>query len=608
MARYPIRYSLVLALLVAAGCGKDEPAGSEIGPAGGIVNGPDGVTLVVPAGALAQPTRIAITRASGVADNFLAVSPAYRFEPAGLTFQQPAVLVIPFQAMLVQGAVTDVAIWWGASPTTRWAPLPGDVNLTLGTVAAEITHFSYGAAGEVDPGCVPDCAGRSCGFDGCSGTCSPGCPDPLQPCNEATGLCECIPDCTGRECGSDGCDGTCGAGCGTGTCNEEAGVCVACGNGVCDPLETPAVCPADCPGTSKVDLLVIVDNSGSMAAEQAMLQTQFEALLTTLTSALGQAPDLHVGVTSTDLGTAPFPITYCEEPYGDAGELLRNACYNPQGVQNYIIDVEPSGCTVTHSGEGACSDHDCVQTDCDSIEPGSVLATDAGGCPRCRNYLDQVLPQVFSCLAGLGTTGCGFEQQLEAMYQALNQNPANEGFLRDDAVLAVLFITDEDDCSAKDGSLYDNTQTLIDSPLGPLTSFRCFEFGITCEPTDSRTAQGERTDCVPRDDAGALLHPISRYTDFLTSLRDPGRLVVAAIAGPTNGNSVTVGLDEYTQPELLPSCSSAAGDAVPGIRMSAFVSSVTPPADQSGAYTSICESSFTTALESLGARIAVQMQ
>ena len=174
MTRYPLRHALVLALVLAAGCGKDESAGTEIGPAGGTVSGPDGVSLVIPAGALTEPTSISITRATGVADNFLAVSPAYRFEPAGLTFQQPAVLVIPFQALLVQGAVTNVAIWWGAGPTSRWAPLPSNVNLTLGTVAAEITHFSYGAAGEADPGCVPDCEGRSCGFDGCSGTCGTG--------------------------------------------------------------------------------------------------------------------------------------------------------------------------------------------------------------------------------------------------------------------------------------------------------------------------------------------------------------------------------------------------------------------------------------------------
>jgi hypothetical protein len=601
-----IRFSLITALLMIAGCTKDEPAGTKIGPAGGTVTGPDGVTLVIPAGALTEPTEISITRASGVADNFHAVSPAYSFEPAGLTFQQPAVLVIPFQPTLVQGDVAEVAIWWGASPTARWAPLGSDVDPALGTVTAEITHFSYGAAGEVDPACVPDCAGRTCGFDGCGGTCAPGCPDPELPCVEETGTCRCIPACTDRECGDDGCGSTCGQGCGAGTCLEALGRCYTCGNTVCELGESTNTCPDDCLPTTKVDLLVVVDNSGSMAEEQALLQTQFDSLLVTLTAALGQAPDLHVGVTSTDLGSGGFPITYCEEPGGDAGQLLKGTCAFPEGV-SFIVDAEPAGgCTIDHHPDGTCASHNCVAANC-AHEASTTVVVDAGGCPRCRNTGTQAAAEAFSCLAGLGTVGCGFEQPLEAMYLALDQNPANAGFLRDDAVLAILFLTDEDDCSATDGSVFDNTQTAIDTPLGPLTSYRCFEFGITCDVND-RTTLGERTGCVPRDDAGALLHPIRRYVDLLGSLRDPGRIVVAAIAGPPDGNSVTVGLDEYEQPDLEPSCIAASGAAIPGIRLSAFVNRVTAPVEQDGAYASVCQNSFTTALVSLGTRIAARMQ
>lgn len=110
--------------------------------------------------------------------------------------------------------------------------------------------------------CVPACAGRTCGSDGCGGSCAPGCgagescsvsgqctpdgctancagrecgPDPIcgqtcgnrnvgESCN-ASGACVCEPTCTSRECGDDGCGGTCGAGCtGAETCNA-AGQC-----------------------------------------------------------------------------------------------------------------------------------------------------------------------------------------------------------------------------------------------------------------------------------------------------------------------------------------------------------------------------------------------
>jgi hypothetical protein len=355
-----------------------------------------------------------------------------------------------------------------------------------------------------------------------------------------------------------------------------------------------------------VDLLFVIDNSGSMAAEQAMLQTQFSALMQQLYSLSGGLPNVHIGVTSTDLGTGMFPITYCEEAGGDNGRLLKNACAEPQGTSTYIIDVEPTSCDITKVDNGGvmtCSASNCAQANCDAIEPGTQLYTDSTGCPRCRNYTSGNLESVFSCVAGLGTTGCGFEQQLESMYKALDNNPANTGFLRENAFLGVVFITDEDDCSASNPQLFDNTQTLIDSPLGPLTSFRCFEFGITCKPTDSRTAQGPRTECKPREDPGALLHPVSRYITFLQGLKDPQMLVVAAIAGPTNGNAVNVGLDEYDQPDIQPSCTSTGGDAVPGIRIAKLIEAFNEPDDLAWAYLSICSSTFVTALEGIGRKI-----
>ena len=43
-------------------------------------------------------------------------------------------------------------------------------------------------------------------------------------------------------------------------------------------------------------------------------------------------------------------------------------------------------------------------------------------------------------LASVGASGCGFEQHLEAVHRALADNPANAGFLRDDANLAVILV------------------------------------------------------------------------------------------------------------------------------------------------------------------------
>jgi hypothetical protein len=59
--------------------------------------------------------------------------------------------------------------------------------------------------------CVPQCSGRACGPDGCGATCGT-CPSGAV-CRTTTGTCAaaCTADCTGRICGSDGCGGSCGS-------------------------------------------------------------------------------------------------------------------------------------------------------------------------------------------------------------------------------------------------------------------------------------------------------------------------------------------------------------------------------------------------------------
>jgi hypothetical protein len=57
-----------------------------------------------------------------------------------------------------------------------------------------------------------------------------------------------------------------------------------------------------------------------------------------------------------------------------------------------------------------------------------------------------------SCLAKQGTQGCGFEQQIKALTRAPSTLP---DFLRPDALLALIIVSDEEDCSIQDISLFD---------------------------------------------------------------------------------------------------------------------------------------------------------
>lgn|GEM_PF-4323536 len=80
--------------------------------------------------------------------------------------------------------------------------------------------------------CAPDCGGKACGAgDGCGGSCNAGSCPPGQTCN--AGICACVPDCNGKTCGDNGCGGSCGtcnafpnSGCSMGNCICVADTCL----------------------------------------------------------------------------------------------------------------------------------------------------------------------------------------------------------------------------------------------------------------------------------------------------------------------------------------------------------------------------------------------
>ncbi len=86
--------------------------------------------------------------------------------------------------------------------------------------------------------CVPSCAGKQCGDDGCGGSCGTcvGCGGTADPgaCQGGTCMQPCCPSCGNRQCGPDGCGGLCGV-CQDGQeCNPLTGAC----GGVCQPACT----------------------------------------------------------------------------------------------------------------------------------------------------------------------------------------------------------------------------------------------------------------------------------------------------------------------------------------------------------------------------------
>jgi hypothetical protein len=321
----------------------------------------------------------------------------------------------------------------------------------------------------------------------------------------------------------------------------------------------------------KVDILFMIDDSGSMKDKQTNLKANFPNFIDVLNTIQGGLPDIHLGVATSDAGTWAADDMQSSPPNG-------------------------TGC----SARGKQGN---LQTDPSVTGPYiSDTADMMGG--RTTNYTG-TLDAAFTAIADVGTLGCGFEQHLEAIHEALNNNAANGGFLRPDAYLAVIILSDEDDCSMAHTSLL----TTDTSQLGPLQSFRCTRYGVVCgqggATPDEMNQVGTKSGCTSNE-SGQYLTDTQRYVDFLKGLKpdDPTKVIVAAIGGPkTPVETVLAVPPQGTQaiPALAHSCTYNGADgpevADPDVRISQFLDgfpnrntfSTVCQSDLSGALTQIAE-------------------
>jgi hypothetical protein len=209
---------------------------------------------------------------------------------------------------------------------------------------------------------------------------------------------------------------------------------------------------------------------------------------------------------------------------------------------------------------------------------------------RRRNYTGS-LESVFGCTADVGVDGCGFERHLDAMRTALGRD-TNPGFVRDEAILAVVFIADEDDCSASDPRLYDPGNTAI----GPITDFRCHAQGVVCADDPDPSAPGPREGCEPAA-ASPYLTAIDAYVDFLVDLKGEDHLIISGIIG--DPDVVEIGTDPQGRPAVLAGCPTGGlGASEPGIRFRDFLSRF-----DNSSLSTLCASDLQAALAQVGEAI-----
>jgi len=361
-----------------------------------------------------------------------------------------------------------------------------------------------------------------------------------------------------------------------------------------------------------LDLLILIDDSPSMRDEQDKLAEQVPRLVNLLLTGgvdtdgvsmpVGDFPaveSLHVAVITPDLGSSTEPTTNYTQgvDFNATDDCTSTGKAGFMQVTNGRPVGDPLLCTAQTPPDGTLY--------LNYPEPPFSQA----------DFISDV-----TCVTGQ-TDGCGFEQQLEAIL-ASDRNTANGGFNREDALLAVIMITDEDDCSTTDPRVFDVDARPSNPYQGPFAD----------PPTDSLVQFNLR--CWEHKQA---LQQIQRYVDGIANLKaDPSQVVFAAITGipedsaldPENFNTDSdryaailahPGMEEVPDPAddgqpdqaLTPACiaGDGSGAAAPGVRIVETVNGLA--SNNTGVGTvveSICADDYAPALNAIVDRIAAALR
>ena len=117
--------------------------GATIGAGGGVINGPDGVQVVVPADAIASPVTFRVDRDDAGAPllaGLNAASPVYAVTPHGQPFDASAVFSIPLSAAQIPAGATPVLL--KAELGGAWRVMR-NISTDPARLAADISGLSY---------------------------------------------------------------------------------------------------------------------------------------------------------------------------------------------------------------------------------------------------------------------------------------------------------------------------------------------------------------------------------------------------------------------------------------------------------------------------------
>ncbi|MBI5507483.1 MAG: hypothetical protein HY903_01900 [Deltaproteobacteria bacterium] len=311
----------------------------------------------------------------------------------------------------------------------------------------------------------------------------------------------------------------------------------------------------DIPLPQPLDILFVVDNSAGMAGEIDELRARLDVFGY---GAFDRAVDVQVGVITTDVE--------CNSPTKDCGGTTSESCCaaNPDPCMDRDLD-----------DDGVIDTSDC--------DGGRLRASGTGrrvfpvrgpaDWDRWRGELDDLF-------ARIPASGSAYPAGLEALRRAVGCSSGldcdladsavgdlNGGFIRPDARLVVLFVSDQDDCSSFDRQIYGQPADPAD-----LTE----QSRHLCSPAECYSSYGAALDTdgdglmdwadpdaagpftcggLPRATNPPSLDPPGVYVDRLVATKgDPSKVVMAVMGGVVS--------EERGQPEpLATACVAAGGDS-----------------------------------------------
>lgn len=284
-----------------------------------------------------------------------------------------------------------------------------------------------------------------------------------------------------------------------------------------------------------VDIVFVIDNSGTMGDAQGLLAQHIPGVVDALEDP-GLGLDYRIAITTTDNGNPVCGGTTSPE----FGAFVLSSCLDR--TDEFVFNGNPpADATAT-----ACIDV-CGLSTAELAPRPTTTAEDPEPAPRpwleASPHATNLPPgismtEALQCALPQGIAGCGFESPLESMFKALARTDMDDpqrGFLRDHAALAVMIVSDETDCSFNPefASIFEMNSRVAPvfwtNPDEPYpTSAACWNAGVTCTGGPGSYDECHATDKGVDGSEGvapeqAVLYPLARYVDQLQTIAEAKR-------------------------------------------------------------------------------------